>query len=527
MVFVPSQKKCLSIQLMQRSRKQFLLLSTIAVLVTLFNADYTALGIALVTVAKSLNSPISDAQWMLSGYSLAWAACSIPGGKLVDKIGSNKSILIGIIIFCMGSLLAGIALVNWFLILSRVIQAIGAAICLPAIYEGIIENIEQKKQKFAFGLISSAAALGLIIGPVLAGIMIRILSWRLIFFINLPIMLFAFYIFYPNSQSKKPQNSEKFSFVTLLTFLLTTILIVFSLNDVVASGMYAIKNWILLVITITTLIIFLVMQKRSSYQIIRPALFRTKSYLGSVLLYVITTFDFIFMLIIFTMYLQVVKNYSAYQSGLIFICFTGLFGCISLITPILLKKFPIIFITFIGELLITICFVSVLSLTTTSTLTAIIVLQCSLGAGLGLLFPSFNAEMASCLPKSMIGEGTGLFLMIGLASSSFFTSYLTNFLNYWTEKYFFHMLDFKEILLSFSQKKTLLQMFTHSHINSDILANMGLKNVYPYLDIFKTAFCHNMHNIAKLGITLNIVALIVIMLTLRQNVAPKAKGKNK
>jgi len=502
--------------LLNRSAEIRILIAMVA-LVILFNADYTAINVALVPISKTFNTPISYIQWILSGYTLVWAACSIPGGKLADHMGYKHTLLLGIGIFGIGTLLGGMSFCSWFLILSRVIQAIGAAICLPAVYGIIIEGIDCARQKLAFGLMASAAAIGLIIGPTLSSILIYISNWRFIFFINLPIVFFAFYVFTINYHNRiKKKQGEQLDYLNLFLLIFAIMGIALLLNQVSSWDINSIKTFSVLCTSLSALVFFFATQGQKKPPILRVSLFAIKPYLGSNLLYIVTMFDFVFFLVIFGLYLQNIKNYSIYNTGLLFFCFSGAFGCMSLVTPKLLKKLSIFQVTFVGEVLITTGFIFVSNFADPVSTLKIVFLFLFVGTALGLLFPAFNTKMASCLPKNIVGEGSGIFLMIGLLSSSLFTVSSVMLLNFWMNNQFFYLLKHGSLYLTGSQKSNMAEMLAQVHMSLRSLTKINIYHGEKYIHIFHLSFYYAMHKLAVIGVTLNFFALIIIRATLHK-----------
>lgn len=494
------------------------ILAAMVFLTILFNADYTAVSVILTTVSKFFNAPIPYIQWVLSGYTLVWATLSVPGGKFADFLGHKRAILIGTSIFGIGSLLGGSAFTAWFLILSRGIQSMGAAICLPAIYGIIITRLSEKQQKTAFGLISSSAAMGLIIGPMLSSVLMRYCNWRFIFFINMPIVAFSFYVFsakldnYKNTPPKKQLN-----YFSLILFIFAIICFVLFMNKASALKLVDIKTMSLLVLSICFFVLFFYAQKHFKMEpLIRMSLFKIKPYLVSNLLYIATTFNFVFSLIIFGLYLQNVKHYHPSFVGLIFVCLSGAFGCISLITPKLLKSLSTSSVTLAGELLTIVGFIISFYFSANTTLPSIIGLQLIMGTALGLLFPAFNTKMALCLPKEVAGEGASVFLMIGLLFSSMFAALSTMVLNFLLQTQFFDLLKYRSIPISIIQKAAIVKMLSHASLSFHDLVSVGIADPEKYLSIFYSAFCYAMHNIAIIGVTLNLVAAAVIITTFQK-----------
>lgn len=492
------------------------ILSVLVVLTILFNADYTAVNLALVTISRDFHVSISYIQWALSAYVLVWAMLSIPGGKLADYLGHVETILLGSGIVAIACVLAGVATSAWFLIACRVLQGMGAAFCFPGLYGIVTERLPQERQQMAFGIMASSAAAGLIIGPTISGLLIHFLNWRFIFFINVPLILFAYYILLTKVPRKqKAHGSLKLDYKNLLLFMLSMFGVTLWLNQVLNWGVISLYTLYALGGSALLLGVFLILQGKKKEPIIRFSLYKITPYLGSTLLYCISMYGFVFCLLIFAIYLQNVKTYSAYDAGFIYFFFSGVLGIVSLITPKLLKHFSVAKVIFYGELLTIVGYASVLLLNQTTGLWIIQVPLVIMAIGLGLAFPAFNTEMAISLPQELIGEGSGLFITFGLLFSSIFAVLTATLLNGWLHARFYLTLAKHSIHLTSAQHMSVNAMLAHAHITMKGLLAVGFNTPHLYLQIFYQSFMYAMHNLAVIGMFLGLIASLIAVFTLR------------
>ena len=178
---------------------------TIAMCLAIFLVmlDTTIMNITLPAIQKGLNIGLDSLSWALNIYTIIFATCTIPLSKLADIYGKGKILIIGLVLFGIGSLISGLAMEFYQLILGRVIASLGASILLPV---GNILGISSWKVEDRFKIV---AALGLTqggaaaIGPTLGGIITDSLSWHWIFFINIPIVIIALLLLIKSFDFKK------------------------------------------------------------------------------------------------------------------------------------------------------------------------------------------------------------------------------------------------------------------------------------------------------------------------------------
>src|SRR5450432_1207276 len=149
--------------------------------------DATIVNVALGPIGADLGGALSTAQWIVNGYTLAFAALLLSAGALADRLGSRTGFLIGLAVFGLGSAACACASSLAALIVARVIQGTGAAALMPCSLALIAHAFpDSRDRRRALG-VWGASGIGLAAGPVLGGILIAALGWRAIFLVNLPI----------------------------------------------------------------------------------------------------------------------------------------------------------------------------------------------------------------------------------------------------------------------------------------------------------------------------------------------------
>src|SRR5262245_59246566 len=153
--------------------------------------DFTALSVALPAMEQAFGADVTTVQWVINGYALVFGVLIVTGGRLADVFGRRKVFFIGTAIFSAFSLIGGLAPNVWVLLLARGAMGIGGAMMWPAILGMTYALLPASRAGLAGGLILGAAGIGNAMGPLLGGTLTDTLSWRWIFFLNLPIAAFA------------------------------------------------------------------------------------------------------------------------------------------------------------------------------------------------------------------------------------------------------------------------------------------------------------------------------------------------
>src|SRR5436190_11600264 len=169
-----------------KTRGRWILAATILASSMAF-IDGTVVNVALPALQINLNATAADVQWVIESYALLLSALLLVGGSLGDHYGRRRVFLLGVVIFAVASGLCGFAGNIRQLIAARALQGFGAALLVPGSLVIISNSFSEQERGRAIGVWSGFSAITTGIGPVLGGWLIEHVSWRAVFFINLPI----------------------------------------------------------------------------------------------------------------------------------------------------------------------------------------------------------------------------------------------------------------------------------------------------------------------------------------------------
>src|SRR2546423_6785307 len=176
--------------------------------------DGTVVNVALPALQTSLNATVADVQWVVEAYTLFLAALLLLGGSLGDRFGRKKIYAIGVILFALASIWCGLAPSIYQLIIARAAQGVGGALLVPGSLAIISATFSEDERGQAIGTWSGATAITTALGPLIGGWLIEHVSWRAVFFLNLPLafavlLLVSRYV----PQSRNEEESTKFDFL--------------------------------------------------------------------------------------------------------------------------------------------------------------------------------------------------------------------------------------------------------------------------------------------------------------------------
>ena len=265
------------------SEKQANKLLGILVVTLIFSVmNGTMFNVALPEIRKEFSLLPSEVSWIMTSYMVVYAIGSVVMGKLADKYRLKDLLTVGLLVFAAGSLIGFFATDYWLIILGRIIQAAGASV-LPATAMIIpIRYFPPEKRGRALGTSAIGLALGNALGPVAAGLLTSIGSWRLMFILSL-IPLVTLPLFRKYLDDLKG-HAGKIDFIGGVLLAGTVTLFLLAITQM---------NLLLVVIGITLLILFVVHIRRVEEPFIKPTLFSNKRYsLGLTLAFLTTAMSF-------------------------------------------------------------------------------------------------------------------------------------------------------------------------------------------------------------------------------------------
>lgn len=172
-------------------RRSLLILTAMSVMSALIWMPTSAIPVALPSIHDDLGSPLSDLQWMINAYTLAVAALLVFMGRCGDLFGRRRVFLLGCAVFSLGALSASFAESAGWLIGSVAVIGVGAALAGPASLALIVDAFPPNRQGRAIGIWGAASGLGTSLGPMIGGSLTQGLGWQAVFWVNVPLVLFA------------------------------------------------------------------------------------------------------------------------------------------------------------------------------------------------------------------------------------------------------------------------------------------------------------------------------------------------
>ena len=247
--------------------------------------DGTVVNVALPALQKNLGASVTDVQWVIEAYTLFLAALLLLGGSLGDEFGRKKIYAIGVAVFALASVWCGLAPNIHQLILARAAQGVGGALLVPGSLAIISATFGEDERGHAIGTWSGATAITTALGPLLGGWLIEHVSWRAVFFLNLPIALIVLFLIVRFiAESRDEEDAMKLDLVGATLATLSLGGVVFGLIESSRLGFHSKIVWAALAGGVLTGGAFVLVEARLRNPMMPLALFRSRNFTGANLL---------------------------------------------------------------------------------------------------------------------------------------------------------------------------------------------------------------------------------------------------
>jgi EmrB/QacA subfamily drug resistance transporter len=292
--------------------------------------DGTAVNVALPALQRDLHATITDVQWVIEAYALFLGALILVGGSMGDQLGRKRTFLGGVIVFTIGSIACGLAGSVHALIAARAAQGIGAAFLVPGSLAIISATFDESERGRAIGTWSGFSSIMAAVGPIAGGWLIEHVSWRAVFFLNVPlaalvIALSARFM----SESRDPSRTSRIDWVGAALAVLGLGGVVFGLLEWPRPDANRPLAMAAMAGGIVSLVAFVVVERRVTGPMLRLDLFRSRTFTLANLLTLLLYGALATVLWLVPLDLIQVQRYTATRAGAAFLPFPVLMFLLS------------------------------------------------------------------------------------------------------------------------------------------------------------------------------------------------------
>ncbi|WP_345453324.1 MFS transporter [Nocardioides marinquilinus] len=302
--------------------------------------DITIVNVALPDIQRELSASLSDLQWVIDAYALSLASLLLTAGSLADLYGRKRVFAIGTVLFTVGSVACGLANDILVLTVSRAFQGIGGAAMFATALALLASAFSGRDRGVAFGAFGATTGVAVAIGPVLGGVLTSGLSWRWIFFVNIPICVIALSVTVLKVRESHDPRAGRPDWAGFVTFSLALGLLVYGLIRAGSDGWGDRGVAICLVASAALLAVFVVVQLRSSHPMFDLTLLRKPTFVGGLIAAFGISASIFSLLTYLVIYVQNVLGYSAVETGLRFLFLSAASFLTAVVAGRLTEKVP-------------------------------------------------------------------------------------------------------------------------------------------------------------------------------------------
>jgi EmrB/QacA subfamily drug resistance transporter len=303
----------------ERNRKWWTL-GAVSFALFMIMLDNTIVNVALPSIGRGLQVGVSQLEWVVNAYALAFATFMLTGGRLADLYGRRRVFDVGLVVFTLSSLMCGLAPDAAVLIAGRALQGTGAALMMPATLSIISATFAPEERGTAIGIWAGVSGSALAIGPLLGGLLTEHIGWSWVFFVNVPVGVVAFAAsLVLIVESRSGAGGRHVDLPGLVTSALGLLALVYALIEANQYGWTSATILGLFFAAGVLLTAFVVIEWRSRRPMLDLRLFRNATFSGANVAALLVSLAMFGIFFFVSLYMQNILGYSPVQAGLVFL----------------------------------------------------------------------------------------------------------------------------------------------------------------------------------------------------------------
>lgn len=376
------------------SRQEKYIISTGALATVIVAFLLNAAPVALPSIAKSFAMNNILQNWVDTIYLLSIAVFSIPCGKICQKYGLNLMLKIGLIIFFIGTLGTAVSINASMILIFRIVLGIGSALLNVASIALIVESMPEDKKGPALGLVVAVVYVGIALSPILGGILIYNFGWQSLFIATLPAIVINYYLSHKIKKEWIHTDRHKFDVTGTVLYSIGIILFIYGFTRILESS-----GQILTITGLILLVIFGIWELKSENPIFEMKLFNNIRFAAANIACLFSYFATFMMIYVYNYHLQYIMGMNSQTAGLYLIITPTIMVIMSIISGILIKKYKGEYLTGFGLGILAIAFLSLLTLSYTTSIEFIIMAMILHGIGYGLFSSPNTVLITTSVPE--------------------------------------------------------------------------------------------------------------------------------
>ncbi len=302
--------------------------------------DFTVVNTVLPAIQTTFECSLSQLQWVITIFIIALSTFMVIAGRLADLYGRKKLLIIGISLFALSSMGAGLSITFQQLLLVRFFQGLSCAILYTTSGAIISNAFPAEERGKAIGLLFSINGIGLAAGPVIGALIVEYYNWKWIFFLNVPLSILCIIITYLNvKESKENTQNIKIDWWGLLVLLVALPTLILGLNIGPYEGWNSSLTLSLLTVSILMFVVFYLLEMKVLSPIIQFRFFANRMFISSIVATFTLAIFYCLAFFLMPMYLHSIRNESNFMVGILLLPTTAMVAIMSPVAGKLVDRF--------------------------------------------------------------------------------------------------------------------------------------------------------------------------------------------
>jgi EmrB/QacA subfamily drug resistance transporter len=382
--------------------------------------DFSAINVAIPRIEEDFDTSVTTAQWVVNAYALTFGVLIVTGGRLADLFGRRRAFFIGSAIFAVASVAGGAAPTEAALIFFRVVMGIGGALMWPAILGMTFAALPAEKAGLAGGLILGAAGIGNAAGPLIGGVLTDLLSWRWIFFLNLPVTAFACFVTWREVHQPQPEIAEKrMDYAGILTVSTGLVALLLAFDQALDWGWEDPRIIGLLIASAVLLASFAAIELRVGERALVPRdVFANREFALTCVVILLMSTVFFASLLFLPQAMQKTLDMSPIMTGVGLLPMLAVFACVSFVAGPLYERLGPKVLLSLGALCLTVGPALISILVDHGTYLALVPGMVVTGLGVGVFYPTATTFGVTALDESRSSLAGAIIYMFQIAGGA-------------------------------------------------------------------------------------------------------------
>ncbi|WP_420422434.1 MFS transporter [Simkania sp.] len=479
--------------------------------------DWSIVQNALPAIQHDIGASISSLQWIMNSFGLFMTALLVTMGRLGDVFGRRRIFNIGLLIFALACLGAALSTTASALIIARAFQGVGFAMLMPTSQALLTHAFPENEHGKAMGVWATLAGVGLVFGPVLGGIIVSLLSWNWIFYINIPIALASFVIVRAVvSESRNEEHPPHLDIKGICIFILALGSLIFAIIEAPMRGW---SSPIILGCFGAAVVLFVVyyfVERKTDLPLIQFSFFKNRQFTAGALTIFCGCFMFWTTFFLLPLYLQNFRNETPWVSGLVLLSAGIPFTVISRFSGSAGDRIDKRWLIPGGFLLVVIAALSFALIQPSISLFWVCLLLAIFGAGEGILWSPGTSLGISALPRSQTGVASGAITTIQETGGSIGIAIAGTIFNMAERSHFQALASQHRLNIPPAVSEKVKSLLSAPDKLYAYLSHQAPIVQHKIVTAFKSSFLHGFHAGMMLATAVSLVCLVSIICLLRK-----------